>query len=375
MEAIFGESIVKYPNNFPNFVMCLFYCFFYNIVNSKKLRTKREAFKLNSIRSLCKEYAEYFPIGVAVNPRVIKSHAELIKKHFNSITAENEMKPGSIHALKAEYNFGQAESLVEFAQANNMQLRGHTLVWHNQTPEWFFIDKDGVPASRELALLRMKEHIDTVTTYYKGKTYCWDVVNEAIDDSASGYLRKSKWLGIVGEDFIEKAFEFAYASDPSARLFYNDYNAVLPDKCEKIYRLAKTMKDKGTPIHGIGLQGHWSVFGPTLDVIKRAIDKYASLGLELQITELDISLFPPDYKGTELKAPLVDLIKMQEEYCAKIFELFREYKDVITGVTFWGAADDVTWLNDFPVRGRKNWPLLFDDNQKPKAAFYGIIGK
>lgn len=330
---------------------------------------------MDNIKSLCKEYAGYFPIGAAVNPRVIKSHKELIVKHFNSITAENEMKPISVRVSETEYNFKKADILAEFAQTNKMKLRGHTLVWHNQTPGWFFTNKDGGPATRELALHRMKEHIDTVTTHFKGKTYCWDVVNEAIDDNASGYLRKSKWLDTVGEDFIDKAFEYAHASDPDALLFYNDYNEIVPDKCERIYRLVKSLKDRDVPIHGIGMQGHWSIFSPTLDEIKRAVDKYASLGLKLQVTELDVSLFVPDYKGTELKAPLADLLKMQEEYYAKIFELFREYKEVINGITFWGAADDVTWLNDFPVRGRKNWPLPFDDDQKPKAAFYSIIGK
>jgi endo-1,4-beta-xylanase len=330
---------------------------------------------LDNIKSLCKEYEDYFPIGAAVNPRVIKTHAELLVKHFNSITAENEMKPGSVHAAENEYNFDDADTLVEFAQANNMLVRGHTLVWHNQTPDWFFTTKDGMPASRELALKRMKEHIDTVTTHFKGKTYCWDVVNEAIDDKASGYLRRSKWLEIVGEDFIEKAFEYANASDPGALLFYNDYNEVVPDKCDRIYRLVKSLRDKDVPIHGIGMQGHWSIFSPSPEEIRRAVDKYASLGLKIQVTEMDISLYEPDYKGTELRAPLADLLKMQEEYYAKIFEIFREYREVITGITLWGAADDVTWLNNFPVRGRKNWPLPFDDDQKPKAAYYGIVGR
>lgn len=330
---------------------------------------------MDNIKSLCKEYAEYFPIGAAVNVRTIKTHSELLIKHFNSITAENEMKPESVHAIENECNFEKADAIVEFAQANDMLVRGHTLVWHNQTPGWFFTDKDGKPASRELALKRMKEHIKTVTTHFRGKTYCWDVVNEAIDDNASGYLRKSKRLEIAGEDFIDKAFEYAHDSDPDALLFYNDYNEIVPDKCERIYRLVKSLRDKDVPIHGIGLQGHWSVFGPTIEEVRRAIDKYASLGLKLQVTEMDISLYEPDYKGTELRAPLEDLLKMQAEYCAKVFEVFREYREVITGVTFWGAADDVTWLNNFPVKGRKNWPLPFDDDQRPKGAYYGIIDK
>jgi len=329
----------------------------------------------NNIKSLCKEYAEYFPIGAAVNPKVIKSHTGLIVKHFNSITPENEMKPALIHKTEAEYWFEDADALVGFAQENRMKVRGHTLVWHNQTPDWFFTDKTGKPAPRELLLKKMKEHIHTVTGRYKGKVYCWDVVNEAVEDTSSIYLRKSKWLEMVGEDFIERAFEYAHDSDPDAVLFYNDYNECKAEKCEKIYRLVKSLNEKDIPVHGIGMQGHWSIYGPTLDEIKRAVEKYASLGVKLQVTELDVSLYEPDYKGMELKAPLPELLAKQEEYYGRIFELFREYKSVFTGITFWGAADDVTWLNNFPTKGRKNWPLLFDDEHKPKAAFSSVLNK
>lgn len=329
----------------------------------------------NNIKSLCKEYEGYFPIGAAVNTRVIKTHSDLIIKHFSSITAENEMKPVWVQKSEGEYTFERADTLVEFAQKNNMMVRGHTLVWHNQTPDWFFTDKEGKPASKEILLKRMKEHIHTVVGRFKGRIYCWDVVNEAIADNAAEYLRKSKWLELAGEDFIEKAFEYAHDADPDALLFYNDYNESVPEKCEKICRLVKTLKDRDVPIHGIGLQGHWSIYWPSIDMIRKALDKYASLGLEMQITELDVSLYDPSYKGKDLKAPLPDLLKMQEEYYGRIFEVFREYRDVITNVTFWGVADDVTWLYYFPVRERKNWPLLFDDGHQPKAAFYSVVNK
>jgi len=329
----------------------------------------------NNIKSLCREYADYFPIGAAVSRRAIKTHSDLLTRHFNSVTAENEMKPASVCKSENEYSFDEADSIVEFAKARNMKVRGHTLVWHNQTPDWFFTDRDGKPASRELMLSRMKEHIHTVTNHYRGKTYCWDVVNEAVADNPEEYLRKSRWLELTGEDYIAKAFEYAHEADPDALLFYNDYNESAPEKCEKICRLIRSLKDRDVPIHGIGLQGHWSIYWPSTDMIRTALDKYASLGLQLQITELDVSLYDPRYKGMELGAPLPDLLKMQEEYYGRIFELFREYRDVITGVTFWGVADDVTWLDNFPVRGRKNWPLLFDDNHKPKAAFFSVISK
>jgi endo-1,4-beta-xylanase len=329
----------------------------------------------NNIKSLCKEYQEYFPIGAAVNHRVIETHSDLIIRQFNSITAENEMKPVWVHGSENSYTFEKADSIAEFAQSNHMRIRGHTLVWHNQTPGWFFTDSEGKPASKELLLRRMKEHIHTVAGHYRGKTYCWDVVNEAVADDPAVYLRKSKWLELVGEEFIEKAFEYAHEADPDALLFYNDYNESAPEKCEKICRLVKSLKDRDVPIHGLGLQGHWSIYWPSLDMIRRALDKYAVLGLELQITELDVSLYDPGYKGKELAAPLPDLLERQAEYYGKIFEVFREYKDVITNVTFWGAADDVTWLYYFPVMERKNWPLLFDDEHQPKAAFFNVINK
>ncbi len=323
---------------------------------------------------LWQAYSNDFPIGAAVNPAVIKSHWELITQHFNSITAENEMKPCNLQPLEGQFDFTTADRMVAFAKQNNMKMRGHTLVWHAQTPDWFFTDGQGGAASRDTLLGRMKEHISTVAGHFKGSTYCWDVVNEAIDDHGGGqFLRKSPWLEIIGPDFLQKAFAFAHEADPGAQLFYNDYNETDPVKCAKICRLVRQLKEQGVPIHGLGLQGHWNIFSPTLDEIRTALDQYAALGVKLQITELDVSIYASSDKSTEPATPLEALLEKQAQFYESIFRLFREYREHISGVTFWGVADDATWLKFFPVMGRKNYPLLFDEDHQAKEAFQRIM--
>lgn len=325
------------------------------------------------VLSLCAAYREYFPIGAAVSLETVRTHRELILSHFNSLTAENEMKPVSVHPEEGVYAFDAADTLAEFARTAGMRMRGHTLVWHNQVPQWFFRTSSGGAASKELVLSRMSDHIRTVAGRYRGTVYCWDVVNEAVSDDEE-FLRHSPWTELTGDAFIRKAFETAHEADPAARLFYNDYNAVRPDKREKIIRLVKSLKDSGTPIHGIGLQGHWNICTPQTDEIREALDRYAELGLELQITELDVSLFRFEDHRTDLTEPPEELLERQAQFYERLFALLRGYRQVVTGVTFWGAADDRTWLDDFPVRGRKNWPLMFDTGRAPKEAFFRITG-
>jgi endo-1,4-beta-xylanase len=194
-----------------------------------------------------------------------------------------------------------------------------------------------------------------------------------VTDEGPELYRKTNWLDIIGEDYIEKAFEYAHAADPDALLFYNDYNESNPGKREKIYQLVKSLVEKGVPIHGVGLQAHWNLTNPSLDDIRAAIERYASLGLKLQLTELDVSVFNHEDRRTDLTEPTAEIIELQTQRYQQAFALLREYREVITAVTFWGAADDYTWLNDFPVRGRKNWPFLFDENHQPKEAFWKVI--
>jgi Beta-1,4-xylanase len=318
-------------------------------------------------------FQQHFLIGAAVNPRTIQAQRELLAHHFNSITAENEMKFERVHPTEDQYTFDAADQLVAFAKANGMGVRGHTLVWHNQTSPWMFTNEDGSTVDRDTLLARMKSHIETVVSRYKGDIYAWDVVNEAVSDNGDEQLRPSKWLDIIGEDFIAKAFEYAHAADPNALLFYNDYNESNPVKREKIYTLVKSLLDKGVPIHGVGLQAHWSLYHPAIDEIREAIERYASLGVKLHITELDVSMFQFDDRRTDLAAPTEEMLALQAERYKQFFQVLKNYSEHITSVTFWGAADDYTWLDGFPVRGRKNWPFLFDTAHQPKQSYWNVL--
>ncbi|GIP47638.1 beta-xylanase [Paenibacillus sp. J53TS2] len=310
-----------------------------------------------------------FKIGAAVNPLTIRTQESLLAYHFNSMTAENEMKFVSLHPEEQTYTFEAADRLVEFARTHGMAMRGHTLVWHNQTSDWLFRDGQGGTVSKDVLLERVREHIHTVVGRYKNDIYAWDVVNEAIADEGEALLRTSKWTEIAGPDFIAKAFEYAHEADPQALLFYNDYNESNPQKRDKIYALVQSLLEQGVPIHGIGLQAHWNLYDPSLDEIRAAIEKYASLGLQLQLTELDVSMFRFEDRRTDLTSPDPAMLELQAERYEAVFRLLMEYRQIISGVTFWGAADDYTWLDDFPVRGRKNWPFLFDAAHQPKPAF------
>lgn len=328
---------------------------------------------IENIPKLHELFKEDFLIGAAVNPTTIQTQTDLISTHFNSITAENEMKFVSVHPKEDVYTFEDADKIVNFAREKGLKLRGHTLVWHNQTAEdWLFYNEDGSLTDKTTLLSRMKSHIDTVMNHFKEDVYCWDVVNEVIADEGKDLLRSSNWLKIAGPDFIAKAFEYAHEADPNVLLFYNDYNESNPEKREKIYTLVKTLMDQGTPIHGVGLQAHWNIVNPSLDHIRAGIERYAELGLKLQLTELDVSVFNHEDHRTDLKEPTEEMMTLQTERYEQFFSILKEYRDVITGVTFWGAADDYTWLDHFPVRGRKNWPFLFDDKHQPKSSFWKI---
>ena len=335
--------------------------------------------KPDSEKGLKDYYQNYFPIGVAVNVRAIQSaDSTLIIREFNSLTPENDMKMGPIHPAENRYNWGNADAIVAFAQRHNMRVRGHNLCWHNQAPAWMFKDGDKT-ASKELLLRRLKQHIDTVVTRYKGKLYAWDVVNEAISDKPDEYLRPSEWLKICGEDYIAAAFRYAHEADPNAVLFYNDYNEISPVKREKIYRLVKSLKDAGVPINAVGLQAHWAVNEPSKGQLDSTIKRFTDLGLKVQITELDISVYPKEHEARERRpeddntAFTPEREQQQIDKYKMSFELFRKYRKSLSGVTFWNISDRYTWLDNFPVRNRKDYPLLFDQNGQPKKAFWEVV--
>jgi endo-1,4-beta-xylanase len=333
-----------------------------------------------SQKGLKNSFKDYFTMGVAVSPKSLSGdEAKLILQHFESITPENAMKMGPIHPEEGRYNWKDADAIVAFAQEHKLKIRGHVLCWHEQTPSWLFVDKNGKDVSKEVLLQRLKDHITTIVSRYKGKIYAWDVVNEAIADEDDKFYRDTPWFRICGEEFITKAFEYAHAADPQAILFYNDYNSERPVRRDKICKLVRQLKDNGVPIHGVGLQGHWNIYDPSEKDLKDALESYSKLGVEVQITELDVSIYPweknprPRKEG-ESDALTPELEKKQIEFYKMAFRLMREYNESITAITFWNISDRTTWLDTYPVQGRKNYPLLFDVNLKPKKVYWEVVG-
>ena len=322
-----------------------------------------------------------FDIGVAVNMMSIRGDdSALLVREFNSITPENDLKMGPLRPTEQIYNWRRGDSIIAFAQRNNLKARGHTLVWHHagQTPKWIFQD-NGKQASKELVLKRLEQHIKTVVGRYKGKIYAWDVANEVISDKRDEYLRPSDWYKITGEEYIAKAFHWAHEADPNALLFYNDYNEIDPVKREKMFRLVKSLKDAGVPIHGIGMQAHWAVNEPTRGQLDSTLKRFADLGLQIHITELDVSVYPKEHDARERRKDDTNTAFTAEKEQAQInqykmfFELFSKYRKNINSVTFWNLSDKYSWLDNFPVVGRKDYPLLFDQNLKPKKAYWEVV--
>ena len=323
-------------------------------------------------------YKDYFKVGVAVNMRNMKNPDEIaiILKEYNSITAENDMKPGSLQPKEGEWNWANADSIANFCRKNNIKLRGHCLVWHSQFCDWMFTDKKGNPVSKEVFYQRLKTHITTVVNRYKDVVYCWDVVNEAMADDVrrspwnpnpSPY-RNSKLYQLCGDEFIAKAFQFAREADPNAQLFYNDYNAANPDKRDRIFDMVKKMKDAGVPIDGIGMQGHYNIYGPSMEDIAAAIEKYATIVDHIQFTELDIRA--NEEMGGQLQfsrnegATIDQHIRtLHDNQYSQLFRVLRQHKDKIDVVTFWNVSDRDSWV------GTNNYPLLFDKDLKRKSSY------
>ena len=329
-------------------------------------------------QSLKEAYKDYFTIGVAVNKRNISNaeQAALVKQEFNSVTAENDMKPGMVHPKEGVWNWGAADSIANFCRQNGIRLRGHCLCWHSQFADWMFTDKKGREVKKEVFYERLREHIHTVVNRYKDVVYCWDVVNEAISDGG-GWVRpgqkpnpyrESRHFKLCGDEFIAKAFQFAREADPDVLLFYNDYNAADPGKRDRIYNMVKKMKEQGVPIDGIGMQGHYNIYGPSEEDIDAAITKYSELVKHIHITELDLRTNTE--QGGQLRfshgeaKPLAPYMQtLQEDQYARIFRIFRKHRDVIDNVTFWNLSDRDSWL------GQNNHPLPFDENYKPKRSY------
>jgi endo-1,4-beta-xylanase len=336
-------------------------------------------------------FAKDFLIGGALNDDVVSGRdpkaAAIAARHFSTATAENVMKWMHIHPEPNKYDFSASDRFVDFGRKNNMFIVGHTLIWHWQTPGWVFVDGANKPLTRDALLARMRDHIFTVVGHYKGRVNGWDIVNEALDDN--GQLRKTKWLEIIGEDFIAKAFEFAHEADPNAELYYNDFSLDEPAKRDACVRLVKNLRSKGIRIDGVGIQGHWGMDHPVREDIEAFLNAMAALGVKVMITEMDVDILPSatGYRGADISAraelrkglnPYVNGLpdqmqkKLADRY-AELFSIFHKHAGQVSRVTLWGVYDKTSWLNNWPVRGRTNYPLLFDRNYKPKPAFYAVI--
>jgi endo-1,4-beta-xylanase len=348
-------------------------------------------------KTLKDAYKGKFVVGAAINtPQINGTDAigdPIIRQQFSTISPENALKWTSLHPQLDKYDFELADKYVAFGQENHMFIVGHCLVWHSQVPQWVFRDDKGELLTRDALLARMKEHIQTVVGRYKGKIQSWDVVNEALNED--GTMRQSMWYKIIGDDFIEKAFQYAHEADPAAQLNYNDYNLELPAKRAGAVKLIKKLKADGIPVANVGLQAHLSLKPGEGEDIEAAITDFAALGVKVAITELDINILP----APPQQAPTADVSamfrpsnkpidpalnpyvnglpdEMQQQLASRYAELFRiflKHSDAVKRVTLWGVTDKESWLNGFPMRGRTNYPLLFDREGKPKPAFFAVL--
>ena len=340
-----------------------------------------------------------FLIGAALNEAEFTGRntnaAAIVKAQFNSISPENALKWESIHPRRFGFNFGPADSYVAFGQKSGMFIVGHNLVWHNQTPAWVFqsdqgsrtVERKRRPVNRDVLLQRMSNHIFTVVGRYKGKIGGWDVVNEALDDD--GTLRQSEWEKIIGPDYIIKAYQFAHEADPRAELYYNDYSLENEAKRNGAIALVRKLQAAGIPIAGVGLQGHYKMDWPTTNQVDETIAAFSKLGVKVMITELDLDVLPPATSSQAAEVSMNVALRAElnpytnglpaavqrqiAQRYADLFAVFVKHHDVVSRVTFWGVTDADSWLNFWPIKGRKAYPLPFNRDGRPKPAFNAIL--
>jgi endo-1,4-beta-xylanase len=346
-----------------------------------------------STPSLKDAYHGLFRIGAAVNTAQFEERDPvadpIIATQFDTISPENALKWQSLHPALGTYNFDQADEYVAFGEKHKMFIVGHCLIWHSQTPRWVFENDQGKPLTRDALLERMHDHIRTVVGRYKGRIGGWDVVNEALNED--GTMRQSPWYRIIGDDFIAKAFQFAHEADPAAQLYYNDYSLENEAKRKGAVELMRKLKAEGVPVTGIGLQGHVKIDGPDAKQEAATIEAFAQLGLQVNISELDVDVLPRTTRsdsadvsltasGTAQSNPYTNGLPEESQQAlakryADLFRVFIEHRKSMGRVTLWGVTDGGSWLNNFPTRGRTNYPLLFDREGKPKPAFFAVLNE
>lgn len=345
-------------------------------------------------------YKDAFLVGTAVNLAITsgsdKYLQDIVVKQFNSITVENVMKAALINPQPGIYNYGPADEFVAFGEKHGMFIVGHTLVWHNQCPPWFFTNALGKPNSKEEQMERLRSHIAAVAGRYAGRVHAWDVVNEVIDDDGS--YRRTTWVNAFGngDTLVKYAFKFAAQYAPNTELYYNDFNAWRPAKRDGIVRMIKMLQKQGIRIDGVGMQGHWGLNYPRTSYIEDAIDAYAACGIKVMITELDVDVLPLTKEGQIIGQGMSDKQFQLEEFktfldpyptglpdtvqsllakrYAELFDIFYKRRDKIARVTLWGVHDGMSWKNDYPVPNRTNYPLLWDRQYKPKSALDAVLG-
>ncbi len=343
--------------------------------------------KVTKTNSLKEAYKNDFLIGTALNTSQIQERDSVvngvIKQHFNAATPENIMKAELLHPGWDRYNFELADKLVAYGAKNNIKINAHTLIWHSQMPSFI----RGIKSADSIKQY-MENHITTVASRYDGKVYSWDVVNEALNED--GTLRNSVFLQKLGPDYIVEAFRLAQKAAPNTKLYYNDYNIEQPKKRAGAIEIIKKIQAAGVRIDGVGIQGHWHMNDAPMDKIEQSIKEFGALGIEVMFTELDLSVLPnprgrnnsADISATAAynesinpyKSGMPDSVqqKLAKSY-AELFQLFLKYPKTVSRVTFWGVDDGQSWLNDFPVRGRTNYALLFDRKLQPKTALYSLL--
>ena len=344
-------------------------------------------------------FKDAFRVGAALNEDIVSGRdsasQRIVLQQFNTITAENVLKAGPLNPERGVYNWGPADAFVEFGEKHGMFIVGHTLVWHNQVPAWFFQDATGKANTPAQQLERLRSHIEAVAGRYKGRIKAWDVVNEVIDNDGS--YRQTAWVNAVGngDSLVTNAFRFAAQYAPNTELYYNDFNTWRPAKRDGIVRLVRMLQKQGIRIDGVGMQGHWGLNYPKKEYIEAAIDSFAALGLKVMITELDVDVLPLTREGQIVGQVLNDRQFQLEEFkqyldpyqqelppevqkqladrYAELFEIFYRKRDKIDRVTFWGVHDGMSWKNGYPIPGRTNYPLLWGRDRKPKPAFEAVL--
>lgn len=336
-------------------------------------------------------FKDDFLIGTALSDEVLKApdatQRELIAREFNAITAENCMKWAEIEPQEGQWQWACADRFVEFGTQHGMRIVGHTLVWHSQAPKYLFVDENGKPVSKERLQKRMEDHIGTLVERYRGRIAIWDVVNEAIEEDDKGW-RETQWFKILGPAYMERAFQLAHEADPKAHLIYNDYNEHNPGRRKFLIERIRDYKRRGIPIHGVGFQGHIGLDYPDMGEYADSIKAVVAEGLKLHITELEVDVLPRawEFTGAEISAlheysdklnPYVDglpkaIEQQQIDRYKEFFTLLLEHREHIERVTFWGTHDGESWKNHFPVRGRTNYPLLFNRQLKKKPVYDAV---